>query len=153
MGKINLSFKDYSDEGSSVSFFTDTINAGNLAAQTTLMNALVTAIEGLTLGKIVRETLVAIDTDNGNTPASDVNSQRERKWLLRMADSVTGETVTASIPCADLSGGHLVTNSDLADMSNADWVALKSAIDGNYNNPETGNSLVLLSAKKVGRNL
>ena len=82
MGKINLSFKDYSDEGSSVSFFTDTINAGNLAAQTTLMNALVTAIEGLTLGKIVRETLVAIDTDNGNTPASDVNSQRERKCLL-----------------------------------------------------------------------
>jgi hypothetical protein len=152
-GKINLSFKDYSDEGSSVAFYTDDITAGNLAAQTALMDALVTAVEGLTLGKIVRETLLAIDTDNGDTPASDVNSQRERKWLLRMVDSVTGDTVTATIPCADLAGGHLATNSDVADMTNADWVSLKSAIDGNYNNPATGNSLTLQSAKKVGRNL
>ena len=152
-GKINLTFKDYSDEASSAAFYTDDITAGNLVAQTALMGALVTAVEGLTLGKIVRETLLAIDTDNGDTPASDVNSQRERKWLLRMTDSVTGDTVTATLPCADLASGHLQANTDLADMSNADWIALKSAIDGNFNNPATGNSLTLLSAKKVGRNL
>ena len=152
-GKYSLKFWDYSKEASTVAFYTDAVNAGSIAAIDALNSALQAAIASLTLGNVATETFVAEVVDNGQNYPSDVNAQRERKWLLHMVDSVTGEAVTATIPTADLSGGHLVANSDIADMTNADWVALKSAIDGNYNNPETGNSLTLQSAEKVGRNL
>lgn len=151
-GKYMVKQWDYSQEGTTVAFYTDVANAGNIAAITALNAALLTAIQDLTLGNVAQETFVATIDDNGANYPSDVNAQRERKWKLNMVDSVTGEKVTATIGCADLSGGHLQAGSDLANMAHADWVALKAAIDGNYNNPETGNSLILQSAQKVGRN-
>lgn len=152
-GKYTLKFWDYSKEGSTVSFYTDDITAGNLAAQTALNDALKSAIDALTVGNIAKETFLVLDDDNGQNYPSDVNAQRERKWLLHMVDSVTGAAVTATIPTADLGNGHLQTNSDEANMADAEWVALKSAIDGNFVNPKTGNSLTLQSAEKVGRDL
>jgi hypothetical protein len=151
-GKVRLSFKDYAGQSSAFELATDDITAANLVAQTALMDALVTAVEALTRGKIVRETMLAIDTDNGNSSASDVEASRELKWLLKLQDSVTLETLYRELPTALLTG-HLSVGTENADMAQADWVSLKSAIDGNYNNPETGNSLLLISAKKVGRNL
>jgi hypothetical protein len=151
-GKVGLTFKDYAGQTSRFELATDDITAGNLVAQTALMDALITAVGGLTRGRITRETMLAIDTDNGNASSSDPEASRELKWLLRLSDSVTGETLFRELPTAELTG-NLAANSEEADMAAASWVSLKSAIDGNFNNPETGNSLILVSAKKVGRNL
>lgn len=150
-GKVTFKFKDYAGQTSSFQLTTDDVTAGNLATIQSQMGALQTAVEGVSRGRIANEVLLANDTDNGQAPASDPLARRENKWLLRLSDSVTGEILLRELPTADLT--LTVANGEDADMTDAAWVALKSAIDGNYNNPETGNSLLLLGAKFVGRNL
>lgn len=150
-GKVSFKFKDHAGQSSTFALATDDVNAGNLATITTQMGALKTAIEGVTLGRVANETLLAINTDNGQTAASDPIARREMKWLLRLVDSVTLETLTRELPTADPT--LTTANGEEADMADAAWVSLKGAIDGIFNNPETGNSLLLVGAKFVGRNI
>lgn len=150
-GKVGFTFRDYAKQTSRFELSTDDVTAANLAAITANMGALKTALNALTRGVFAHDTLLAIDTTNSSV-ASDEEASREVKWLLRLQDSVTGEQLTRELPTALLTG-HLNPGTEDANMAHADWVSLKSAIDGNYVNPETGNSLLLISAKKVGRNL
>ena len=150
-GKITITFKDHAGQSSTFNLPTDDVNAGNLAAIQALNSALVSALEGVTLGNVVRIAFLADFDEPTEASASSKFARRENKWLLRLVDSVTGENITRELPTADLALTTL--NGEDADMASAAWIALKSAIDGNYNNPELPNSLTLVGAKFVGRNL
>jgi hypothetical protein len=150
-GKVGFTFRDFAKQTSRFELSTDDVTAANLAAIEAQRGALKTALNALTRGVFARETLLAVDIEDAGV-SSDEEASREVKWLLRLQDSVTGEQLTRELPTALLTG-HLVAGTEDANMAHADWVALKSAIDGNYINPETNNSLFLVSAKKVGRNL
>lgn len=153
-GKVSFSFSDFSGEKSNVSFETDDITSANIDTVASLNGALTTALQGVTLGNINKRTFFADDAvvEAGNPPEGA--AQREMKWRVELADSVTGERIYREIPTADISiTALLVAGTDLADMAHAAWVSLKGAIDGNYNNPKTGNSLLVIGARLVGRNL
>lgn len=152
-GSLKFTFQDYSREKSNITFYTDDVTNANLDTIDTLSSALKSAIDGVTLGNINKRVLNAIDAVEDPGPSTDPLSGREAKWRLILQDSVTGEQFFPEIPCADFSGTKLQTNSDQANLSDAAWVSLKGAIDGNYNSPNTGNSLLLIGATRVGRNL
>lgn len=153
-GEVVFTFKDYANKSSTISFTTDDVNAGNIAAITSLNGALQTALEGVTLGNIAtRRFLADAAVVTPGLPAAPA-AQRKLKWLLRLTDSVTGELVFRELPTADVdTAGLLVPGTEEADMSAGPWVSLKSAIDGNYNNTDSGNSLLLIGATLKGRNL
>lgn len=153
-GVVTFRFADRKGEKSSVAFNTDDITNATLDGIEALIGALTTALQGVTLGNINTRSLKASETvvEAGNPTVAA--AQRECKWRLQLADSVTGELLYREIPTADLTNDALFTSGgDSANMSNAAWVSLKSAIDGNFNSPKTGNSLLLLGAEFVGRNL
>lgn len=150
-GKVSFKFKDHSGESSTFSLSTDDITALNLEAVEALRAALKTALEGVTVGRIANETMLAVAIDNGQAPAGNALAVRELKWLLMLNDSVTGELLHRELATPDLT--KVQANTDFANMSDAAWISLKGAIDGNYNNPETGNSLILTGARLVGRNI
>lgn len=153
-GEVGFTFADFSGEKSTVAFETDDITSANIDAVAALNGALTTALQGVTAGNINKRRFLADDTVvTAGNPASAI-AQRELKWLLNLADSVTGEIIHREVPTPDISDATLlIAGTDQADMADAAWVSLKSAIDGNYNNPKTGNSLLLLGATLVGRNL
>jgi len=153
-GSVGFTFQDFSGEKSTVAFETDDVNAGNIAAISSLNGALTTALQGITAGNINKRRFLADDAVvTAGAPGSAI-AQRELKWLLNLVDSVTGEVIHREVPTADVSDTTLlVAGTDLADMADAAWVSMASAIDGNYNNPKTGNSLTLTGARLVGRNL
>lgn len=153
-GEVTLTWKDYSGESSVTGFGTRTATNANFDAITGEISALLAALQGVTLGNIQRTRFVAQINDVTPGSAASPTAQREMKWLLQLEDDVTGEVIQREIPTADIAtAGLLVPGTDQADITNAAWVAVKTAIEGNFKNPRTGNDITLIGAILVGRNL
>lgn len=151
---VKFVFRDYSDETSLAEFTLDQGTAGNFDALVTQKNAIRTALQGITLGNIDHETFIAQKNDVDNGPAGTPTAQREMKWLLEFIDDVSGGRFQREIPTADIvTAGLLVANTDIADLSAAEWVAMKAAVDNIVRSNMTGNTATLVGARLVGRNL
>ena len=123
------------------------LTAGNLAAQTSLAQALSDAIQNLTTG-IVRAWNFTIGTPVSST-ALTVTANRSEKWIVT-GQETTGNLrkFTYTIPAGD-------TNKALAgtidyDAANADWIAFVSAFNAYAKSP-AGNALTFRGAKLGGR--
>jgi hypothetical protein len=149
-----FTFRDYSDEVSTVEFTYDQATAANFDALVAHVAGALNALQDLTLGNINKTTFVAQINEVDPGPASAPAAQRELKWVLTFIDNVTGGRFQREVPTADIiTSGLLVANSDLADLSATEWQALKTALDGNIRNNATGNTGTLIAARLVGRNL
>ena len=116
MGGVVFSIRDWSNEVSSTSIRWTDLNAGNIAAELANIAALMTAVEGVTLADIFKETIKA--EENLFTPPAPPNTaQREVKWLVRGTDTVLNVPVNIEIPTADFS--LLAPGSDLIDVTSA----------------------------------
>lgn len=147
-------FSDYSDEKSTVTFTYEQATAGNFDAIVGHIAGALNALQDLTLGNINKTTFVAQVNNVDLGPAGTPSAQRELKWLLEFEDNVTGGRFQREVPTADIvAAGLLITNSDVADFTAAEWVALKTALDGNVRNNTTGNTATLTGARLVGRNI
>jgi len=144
-------YKDYSKETSNVRFRVEEINAATITAQLLALAALSSALDGIVLGQPQKYVIVQDDNLISNLPASDVNAQRERKWIVSYRDTVTEDIHTAEIPTADLTG-NLLPNSDEADLTSAAWVAFIAAFEAVVVSPD-GNPVTVESARHVGRKL
>jgi len=150
-GLVSATWRDYSNEPSNMAVAMTDLTAGNIVAQTTLINNLFSALSAVTLGEQqVQAITLSRITVSGDLP-TDVHAQRENKWLLRYHDAVTNEKFTVSVPCADLS--LLAANSDMADMSGSEFAALKTAWELVVRGPNDNNLTILDSAQFVGRNI
>lgn len=146
-----VSFRDYSNEISHTRYNVATLTPGNFAAVTANMATLNAAIVAVTLGRLAKHEIVAVDAIDSALPGATVDSQREKKWLLRYHDSL-GSKFKMEIPCADLS--ILATNSDFADPANAAVIALAAAFNGFVISPDDVTlSCTFDSLQFVGRNL
>jgi hypothetical protein len=149
-----FTFADYSDEKSTVEFTYDQATAANFDAIVGHISGALNALEDLTLGNVNKTTFVAQVNDVDLGPAGTPSAQRELKWLLEFQDSVTGGRFQREVPTADIvTAGLLIPNSDVADLTATEWVALKTALDGNIRSNTTGNTATLTGARLVGRNL
>jgi len=144
-------FLDYSVEKSAVSLPITTLTAGNFTAESALLVTLSAAIAAVTLGNLVSEDIVASRLVNLGVAPTNVNAQREKKWLVRYHDAVTLTKYQAEIPCADLS--ILGTASDFADPTSTPYTDLKSAWEAVVRSPDDNNLTVFDSMQFVGRKL
>lgn len=152
-GKAIFQLKDYSDENSSSTIHVGDITAVSLPGFLTQFGALRTAIEGITLGVVSREQWVGDDTLLSSTPPSDPNAQREVKWLVRYTGDTSGKAYQLEIATAELAGGHLLPNSDFADLAETDMAAFVTAFEDIARTPDDDTELVtVVSIQFVGRN-
>lgn len=148
---IVAGWADYNNEKSHTRLWVTDLTAANIVAQTTAINTLMNALDAITLGRLQTQTITLSNTIVSADPPTSPNAQRETKWLLRYHAISTSEKFVAEVPCADLTllGFHI----DMADMSGADFAALKSIWEQVVRDPNNNSLTILDSAQHVGRNL
>jgi len=127
------------------------LNAGNLAAQATLIAALRTAVEGIILGNVVGQQTVQNRPVLANTPAASNLAQRENKWLVRYHGAITFQKFRVSYGTADLS--LLPDHSEFLDLTTSPGDAFKDAFEAVVKNPnDQSEAVVVDTVQFVGRN-
>lgn len=163
-GQGSFSFIDYDREPSSMTFWTGVITAGNLPGVLTQFGNLRTAIDGISLCTISRESLKVFETNLSRTKPTNKLAQREEKWLVVYADNTAyfdaptnsipnegfGKIFSVEIPGADLS--QLVTDSNLLNVgTGTPGETFVNAFQTLAKSPHGGTPLVL-EIRHVGRN-
>jgi len=101
IGYANRSYYDYDSEIGTLRVYCTVRTAANFDAQGTLLAALWTAIDAITLGGLYKHEFGTRFTDpNPVIPASQ-SAQRELKFLVQYHDTVTGKRLSMELPCAD----------------------------------------------------
>lgn len=123
-GLFRYSMTDYDRQKRQVSFPTTVVTAANHDAQKTLHDALVAALEDVTLGALDFEEFVG-DRESirplvaAAAPTGQINIQ----WVVTYVDDVTTAVANVRIPCADLVDATLLMpNSNVWDPADAKWV-------------------------------
>ncbi|KKM24175.1 hypothetical protein LCGC14_1607720 [marine sediment metagenome] len=143
-GVVRLSQVDFDGQKRQFSFPTTVVTAANHDAQKTLHDALVAAIDGVTLGNTDFEEYVA-DRESVRPiilPAS-ASAQVNIQWVVTYVDGVTGAIANVRIPCADITDTTLfAASSNLWDPTDADWIAFVTAFEA-YVLSEAGNAVTV----------
>lgn len=152
MGKASWSFRDRSQEISTVELTVADISAGGADFDTVMADvaALGAALEGISNCIMAREVLT--QTVTTKNPASTSNEYANRESALRVfyGDTITGEVYHMSIPGPDWSNVDLEPNTDLADLTDTEVAALITALEANALSP-VGNAIEVIRAVQVGR--
>lgn len=147
----SFTYKDYSNEPSTVQGNMGAITALTIASFLAQMGDLRTAQQALTLGSLVHDTWVGDSTIYSGALPTDLNAQRERKWRVEYEDSSNFTKFRYEIPVAKVTG-LLIPNTDQADLSNTNWANWVAAFEALSKSPY-GNGVNVLGATLVGRNL
>lgn len=146
MGIVSQSYMDFSNEVSVVSY-----NVANTAIGGVDVQSLLVATAALSIGTVKKVEQSTVVANAGVTPPTNPFAQREMKWLVKFVDDVTGFAVQVEIPCPDLTG-NIVSASDLALVTSADWVAYIAAAEAVVKS-NVGNAVSFVGASLVGRNI
>jgi hypothetical protein len=152
MAKASWSYRDRSDEISTIELSLPDVSAGGadfdtvMASVATLGAALLAATECIQAREVFNQ---VVDTKNPATP-TDVLAQRESALRIFYADDTTGEVYHISLPGPDWDSVDLLPNTDLADLTDEPLAALVAAIESDAESP-VGNSVTVLRAVQVGR--
>lgn len=152
MGKGSWSYRDRSDEISTVEITTADVSAGGadfdaVMADVAALGAAILAVTDCVQAREVYNQTV--DTKDPATP-TDVMAQRESALRIFYGDDSTGEVYHISIPGPDWDTVDLLPNTDLADLTDEPLASLVSALESNGLSP-VGNSITVLRAVQVGR--
>jgi len=143
---------DYSNEKSSFSVTSITATAGNLAAQQTLAANLAAAVVDLTIGEVTKQQMALVILDTPAIPTSPY-AQRELKWLVQYIGDASGKIFSTEIAAPNITD-NVAANTDIADLTSADWDAFKTAFEAYVRSPDNGTETVtVLGARVVGRNI
>lgn len=129
---------------SKVSVHSPELNAGNIAAQEALRAAFEAAVDAVSLGNAGSEQFIATETNVVRNPSLNPLAQRENKWLISASEAVTGNAVTFTIPCADLS--LLAADGESMDTAAPEYAALVTAIE-DFVRSNDGNTITVTSIK------
>ena len=144
-----FSFEYADHEGDRRSFSFPAAGYGlDLAAERVKFQAVVDAVNGLTLGVRTAGELVERFVENATVVSSENFAQVGINWLVQMKDAVTGRIYTFKIPTADLA--LLQENANEIDYTDAKYTAFKTAIEAVYRTPE-GNAATVYKMSKDGR--
>jgi len=151
LSAYSASFRDYDKEISTFRVNSALLTAGNIVAQTSAASALLTALAGITIGIIAKNTLTAYDTTLSNVIPTNPIAQRESKWLVRSEDNVTHKIFRNEIPTADLT---LLTGNQeyITDFTPTALADFKTAWEA-FVLSEDGNACTLRSLQAVGKRL
>lgn len=146
-------YRDFSNELSTTRIYVPAMTALSIASILTEMAAYETALDAVTLG-VASESVVTLDrTILSAALPTNVFAQRELKWLVHYHSNTLNHKFTLEIPTADPTG-RLVAGTDLADMTNAQWIAYKAAFEVVGVAPDDDTDQVTIDfIELVGRNL
>ncbi len=143
-GVVRMSQVDFDGQKRQFSFPTTVVSAANHDAQKTLHDALVAAIDDVTLGNSDFEEFVA-DRESIRPiilPAS-ASAQVNIQWVVTYVDGTTGKVANVRIPCADITDTTLFApSSNLWDPTDAKWVQFVTDFEA-YVLSEEGNSVTV----------
>lgn len=152
MAKASWSYRDRSDEISTVELSIPDVSAGGadfdtvMASVATLGAAILASTECVQAREMFNQ---AVDVKSPTTP-TDVLAQRESALRIFYADDTTGEVYHISIPGPDWDSIDLLPNTDLADLTDEPLATLVAAIESDAESP-VGNAVTVLRAVQVGR--
>lgn len=128
-----------------------TITAANYTTVTGQLTSLKTAIQGITLGRFIREVIESGVVQIAAIPATDPLAQRENKWLCRYHGNTLGQKFTVSLPTADVS--LHIANSEFLDLTGGVGATFKTAFEAVVKSPnDAAEAVTLDSVQFVGRN-
>jgi hypothetical protein len=110
MGRLGLTYLDHDGDRQTVSFEGADMTAANFDAQVTEQNAVVTAIDAITLGTRVQQVRTAVVTDIGAAAPVNPFAQTNIQWIALYEDTSTGNDYTTRIGTADLSLADTIYN-------------------------------------------
>lgn len=125
--KLNLTFLDRDNEASTISVHGTALSAANFVAQDGFADALIAAIEDVTLMVLQKDSRIAVETKFTPVLPTGAYAQRGIKWLVRCGD-VNGNPVTFHIPGANLALAGLLVGENM-DLTSTEGAALVSAIE------------------------
>lgn len=157
-----ISIRDNSNTLSKTKINTVDITAANVAAQLVLLTDLVTETDPMVMGALAEWRLQVVTPGTSVPPASEL-AQVETCWLVVYTDSQAfldpgtdlvpnpgfGKPFTLVWPTAEYAG-HLVANTDLADLAGTDMVAFVAAFEDLYVSPY-GGTVTVTEIRVVGR--
>lgn len=152
---LEHSYKDYSDENTRNTVRIVTITPANQAAIVSSIGTLTTAEQVLSMGALQNTRIVLSDSHVNLPLPTDLNSQRERKWLVTYK-TTAGNEYKYTIPCAavdDTGTPLLQANSDMADLTATAWVNWITAFIAVAQGKDGNGVSSVVSAELVGRSL
>lgn len=147
----SFSYKDFSGEPSSFSFHMGAVTALTIADILAQIGDLRDALADITLGTLYKDEWYGDRTRYSVLNPTDVNAQRERKFLVTYEDSVTFSIYTSEIPTADFTG-RMVDDTDQVDLVDTEIAAFITAFETLCVSPD-GNAVTVVAITGVGRNL
>jgi hypothetical protein len=157
--KLRYVMADYNGETSAMDFFIGEVTMVNYGDVIAMIGAVRTAIEGITLGVMQQEQLLAVNTTLSGDSATDTAAQVELAWRVYYVDITPeigvgvsnpeyGELRYRELPCADTS--KLLAGSDLADPANVDVAAFITEFETSITS-KTGQAIEVQYIQLVGR--
>lgn len=149
----SLTFLDYSEEKSTMNFHFGPVTAVSIAGFLTDFGAFRTAVEAISAGALTADAWYGDRTKYSAVPPTDVNAQRERKFLVIYEDDTTLAPYRMEIPCADFSLTDVILpGTDKVDLTQTEIAAFVTAFETLCKSPE-GNDVTVLQMRAVGRNI
>lgn len=148
MGRLVMKFLDHDTDVKQVSVPTIDNLSGTFAGGLTFANAIRTAVEAVTMGTIIYDAYIYDENViPAPVPPASGFAQNHSQWLITLRDAVNGHDETLTLPTADYgAAGLLLPNSDQADMTAAEWIAVKDALEDFYRSND-GNAVIMISAQ------
>ncbi len=152
MAKASWSYRDRSDEISTVELSVPDVSAGGadfdavMASVATLGAAILNVTECIQAREMFNQ---AVDVKSPTTP-TDVFAQRESAARIFYGDDVTGEVYHITIPGPDWDTVELLANTDLLDMTEEPIATLIAAIESDAESP-VGIAVTVLRVVQFGR--
>lgn len=144
---------DYTNEKSAYRIPIGAITAVSIAGALADMGDLQAAIDGVIVGDRQKEGWIGDDTVLTSLPSSDVNAQVERAWLITYKGNTSNKLFQVTIATADISGGRLLPNSDVADLTETSMAALVTAFEAVARTPDSDlETVTVVRIQHVGRN-
>jgi len=151
--EMTLTFLDYSGEKSPAKFIGAVPATEGFATWKGLADALKAATLALSSGELHKESRAYSVAIVSNDLPTNVDAQREQKWLVTYRATTSEKLFRMEIPCA-IRTANLLPASDLADLSATDVAAFVSAFEAFVKSPDNGTEAVeVVSIRSVGRNI
>ena len=143
-GVFRMSLVDWDHQRRQFSFDTTVVTAANHDAQKATHNALVAAIEDVTLGNGVFDEFVGDRAYQSPVAAAfDTPAQVNIQWVVTYQDATTTQEYNVRIPTADITDSTLFqAGSNEWDPTDAKWVAFVSAFEAHVLSPN-GNAVTV----------
>jgi len=146
----STTFVDFSKEQATTEIYIGAYNVVDNPSTLTQFGEYETALGNMTLCNKVADNTTWFRTKFSKVIPTDVNAQREDKWLVRYQGNTTFSPYHFEIPGADRSIGMLA-GTDIADPTSAEYIAFKTKFEVVGRTPE-GEGVTLLDITFVGRN-